>query len=91
MEQITSQSDTRKGAAVLEAGVLLLAVVVLAIAALKFRAAIHVFGGAFMLLSAAALTASAIDRLTNAKHLQARLIITAAALAIAVSFVLAGR
>ena len=52
-----------------QGAVLLLGVVVLGFAALKFHPLIHfMFGGLWMILSAAALTVSAIDYLSGAKH-----------------------
>ncbi|MGH9739243.1 MAG: hypothetical protein ACRD4X_11765 [Candidatus Acidiferrales bacterium] len=74
-----------------EAIMLFLAVVVLAMWAVKFRSHIHVWGGAWMLLSAVSLTYAGISRLRRSATLEVFLAITACNLAITVGWVLAGR
>jgi uncharacterized membrane protein HdeD (DUF308 family) len=73
------------------AALLLLSVLLLAVAAVRFHSSIHfLLGGVFMLVSGAALTVSAFDSISGSKTYETRLVITAVILSLTVGFLLIG-
>jgi hypothetical protein len=92
-ERAISQQGVGKPSGLLvamQAGLLFFSALMLALAGVKFHSAIHlVYGGAWMILSGAALTVSAIDRLTGSKGFEMRIVITAMILSLTVAFLLA--